>query len=120
MIEDGFRGWAALGALFGVVAVGAAAAGAHLPQGDAAAQRAMASAVQMNGWHALALVACAAVGGGRFTHAAAICFTLGVILFCGTVYGGRFGLHGGLPTAPAGGTLLMLGWALLGISALRG
>lgn len=120
MIVDGFRGWAALGALFGVVAVAAAAAGAHLPQGDATAQRAMSGAVQMNGWHALALIACATVGGGWLSHAAAACFTLGVILFCGTVYGGRFGLHLGLPTAPAGGTLLMLGWALLGVSALRG
>ena len=119
MITDGFRGWAALGALYGVAAVAAAAASAHLAP-DAASQRAMGGAVQMNGWHALALEACGLAGGGWLTHAAAAAFALGVLLFCGTVYAGQFGLRVGLPTAPIGGTLLMLGWVLLGVSVLRG
>ena len=42
-----------------------------------------------------------------------------ILLFCGAVYALTIvGLH--LPIlAPLGGTLLMLGWALLGVSALR-
>ena len=118
MIASEFRGWAALGAVYGLVAVAAAAASAHLAS-DPAAQRAMGGAVQMNGWHALALLACALVGGGWLTHAAAGAFALGALLFCGTVYAGQFGLRLGVPSAPVGGTLLMLGWALLGVSVLR-
>ena len=118
-----FRGWVALGSVYGFVAVGAAAAAAHLMDGRLAAARrvtaaALASAVQMNGWHALALIACGLMGGGLFTHAAAMCFAVGVVLFSGSVYAGLFGLALG-PIAPVGGSLLLLGWLLLGVSALR-
>lgn len=113
--------WIAVGALAGLLAVlAAAAAAAHLP-GDAAQSRAMASAVQMQGWHALALVLCGVWGarGGGLVHAAGAAFAVGMLLFCGTVYAGALGVSrlGGL--APVGGTLLMVGWALLGMSALR-
>ena len=118
-----YRGWIALGAVYGFVAVGAAAGAAHLADGRLAAARrvtaaALASAVQMNGWHALALVACGVLGGGAFTHAAATCFAVGVLLFSGSVYAGVFGLALG-PFAPVGGGILLLGWLLLGLSALR-
>ena len=118
-----FRGWIALGAVYGFVAVGAAAGAAHLADGQLLAARrvtagALASAVQMNGWHALALVACGILGGGVFTHAAAACFAVGVVLFSGSVYAGLFGLALG-PIVPVGGSLLLLGWLLLGVSALR-
>ncbi len=112
--------WVAVGALAGLLAVLAAAAAAHLP-GDAAQSRAMASAVQMQGWHALALVLCGVWGarGGGLAHVAGAAFAVGILLFCGTVYAGALGVSqlGGL--APVGGTLLMVGWALLGVSALR-
>jgi len=120
MITDSYRGWVALGAFAGLLAVAAAAGAAHLAV-DASQSRAVGSAVQMQGWHALALLACGLWGarGGRLVHAAAASFAAGTLLFCGTVYAGVLGgPHLGV-LAPVGGSLLMLGWALLGLSALR-
>ncbi len=79
------------------------------------------SGVQMQGWHALALVGTGlwAPRGGRLADLAGAAFVLGILAFCGAVYALAFaGIHAG-PLAPLGGTLLMLGWALLGLSALR-
>lgn len=113
------RFWVALGSLAGLLAVAAAAYAAHGP--DSLTARALGNAVQMQGWHALALVACGlwAPRGGRLVQLAGAAFALGILLFCGAVYlsvlaGVRLG-----PIAPVGGTLLMLGWLLLGLSALR-
>src|SRR5579875_818019 len=98
-----YRGWVALGAVVGLLAVAAAPAAA----------RTRGSAAQMLGWHALALVALGLWGaqGGTLTHVAGALFTLGLVLFCGAVYvpllGGPFlGM-----TAPVGGVALMIGWA---------
>jgi uncharacterized membrane protein YgdD (TMEM256/DUF423 family) len=80
------------------------------------------NAVQMQGWHALALFGTGlwSPRGGWLADAAGFAFTLGTILFCGAVYSlGLTGVSLG-PVAPAGGTLLMIGWLLLGASALRG
>ncbi len=120
MITDAYRGWVALGALAGLLAVAAAAGAAHLAV-DAGEVRAVGAAVQMQGWHALALVGCGIWGarGGRLVHAAGAAFAVGTLLFCGTVYAGALGgPHLGV-LAPVGGTLLMLGWLLLGLSAIR-
>jgi uncharacterized membrane protein YgdD (TMEM256/DUF423 family) len=114
------RLWIGLGALAGLLAVAMAAVTAHAIPDEAA--RAIAhSAVEMQGWHALALLGTGlwAPRGGRFADAAGAAFVLGMLTFCGAVYALAFaGLHAG-PLAPIGGTLLMLGWALLGISAIR-
>ncbi len=120
MITDPYRGWVALGGLAGLLAVAAAAGAAHLPL-DAGQLRAVASAVQMQGWHALALLACGIWGaqGGRLTHAAGAAFAVGMLLFCGTIYATAVGGPHLGALAPVGGSLLMLGWALLGLSALR-
>ena len=112
-----------LGALAGLGAVGMAAAASHaLPARlDPAAMAAVGSAVQMQGWHALALLACAlwSPQGGALARAAGAAFALGTALFCGAIYLRTLaGLSIG-PAAPAGGVLLMLGWALLGLSAIR-
>lgn len=114
------RIWIGLGALAGVLAVAAAAGASHL-SGDTAQSRAVASAIQMNGWHALALVACGIWGarGGRITHAAGAAFAAGLLLFCGTVYASALGGPRLGMLAPVGGTLLMAGWVLLGLSAIR-
>jgi uncharacterized membrane protein YgdD (TMEM256/DUF423 family) len=114
------RLWIALGALAGLLAVAMAALAAHaLP--DPAARPIAASGIEMQGWHALALLAVGlwAPRGGLLAHLAGAAFVLGMLGFCGAVYalalsGVRLG-----PLAPTGGTLLMLGWALLGLSALR-
>lgn len=112
--------WVVAGGLAGALAVLAAAAAAHLP-GDAAQSRAMASAVQMHGWHALALVLCGAWGarGGWLAHAAGGAFAAGILLFCGTIYAGALGVLQAGRLAPVGGTLLIAGWVLLGLSGLR-
>ncbi len=120
MDTDSYRGGVALGGLAGLRAVAAAAGAAHLPV-EAGEARALASAVQMQGWHALALLGCGLWGarGGGLAHAAGAAFALGTLLFCGTVYAGALGGPHLGALAPVGGSLLMLGWLLLGLSALR-
>ena len=114
------RLWIGLGALAGFLAVAASAIAAHAVP-DPAAHAMAASAAQMLGWHALALfgVGLWAARGGMLAHLAGAAFGLGLLAFCGTVFARAFtGLHTG-PLAPIGGTTLMLGWLLLGVSALR-
>jgi len=120
MITDSYRGWVALGGLAGLLAVAAAAGAAHLAV-DASEARAVGAAVQMQGWHALVLLGCGIWGarGGRLVHVAGAAFALGMVLFCGTVYAGALGGPHLGALAPIGGSLLMLGWLLLGLSAVR-
>ena len=115
------RTWIALGALAGMTAVAMAAFAAHGLGGlDAAAAGAVRSGIEMQAWHALALLACGlwASRGGRWADAAGAAFTLGIALFCGGVYAVGLGAVRLGIMAPVGGTLLMAGWALLGVSAL--
>jgi uncharacterized membrane protein YgdD (TMEM256/DUF423 family) len=117
------RLWIGLGALAGLTAVAMAAAAAHALTGLSPDMlRATDRGVQMQGWHALALVACgiwAERRPGVLVHAAGAAFAVGLILFCGAVYGLTLAGVATGPVAPAGGLLLMLGWLLLGASALR-
>jgi uncharacterized membrane protein YgdD (TMEM256/DUF423 family) len=114
------RLWIGLGALAGLLAVAMAALAAHGLQAIGPVRLAMArNALQMQGWHALALLACGlwAPKGGPLVDWAGMAFTAGLVLFCSGVYGLALG---GWPVgmlAPVGGTLLMVGWALLGASA---
>ncbi len=117
------RVWIAIGAIFGLTTVAMAAYQAHGLAGGAASS--VASAVLMQGLHALALLFVGVEADRRRTmivNFAGLAFTLGVILFCGTVYAGAIPafefLHIG-PLAPIGGTTLMLGWLLVLISAMR-
>jgi uncharacterized membrane protein YgdD (TMEM256/DUF423 family) len=114
-----YRGWVALGAIVGLLAVVAAAGSAH-GGGDPAVMRARASAAQMLGWHALAIVAVGFWGaqGGWLTHAAGALFAAGLILFCGAVYSPTLGGPSLGMTAPVGGVALMLGWLAFAASAL--
>jgi uncharacterized membrane protein YgdD (TMEM256/DUF423 family) len=114
------RLWIGLGALAGLLAVAMAAVTAHAVP-DASARDIAHSAVDMQAWHALALLGTGlwAPRGGRLADAAGAAFVLGLLAFCGAVYAlALTGVHLG-PLAPVGGALLMLGWALLGISAIR-
>ncbi len=118
------RIWIGLGSLAGLAGVAMAAVAAHGLPGrlDPAALELVRSAVQMQVWHALALLACGiwrARAPGRLVDLAGAAFALGIVLFCGAVYAlALAGLR--LPAvAPTGGMLLMLGWALLGGSTLR-
>lgn len=111
-----------IGSLFGLLAVAMAAVSAHaLNALDVSRQQMVRDAVQMQGWHALALVATGlwAARGGLLARLAGVAFVIGTVLFCGDVYAlalGGLHLSG---VAPTGGFLLMAGWLLLGASALR-
>ncbi len=118
--------WMVLGSLAGGTAVAMAAAAAHaLPARlTPKALNAVQAAVQMQGWHAIALVLVALwlLRAGPLPYMVAnlagAAFALGIVLFCGSVYlGDLAGVRLG-PTAPIGGVLLMAGWLLLGMSAL--
>ncbi len=105
---------------FGAVAMAAAASHALTGRLDAGALAAVRSAVEIQAWHALALLF---VGlwiprGGMLAHAAGACFSAGVILFCAGVYANALGGVRLPLVAPAGGTAMMLGWALLAASTL--
>lgn len=116
------RLWVGLGALAGLSAVAMAALAAHGLEAIGPVRLQMArNAVQMQGWHALALVACGlwARRGGALADSAGAAFTLGLLAFCGAVYALALGGVRIGPLAPVGGTLLMLGWLLLALSALR-
>ena len=114
------RIWIALASLTGLTAVAMAAFAAHgVP--DPTAAHIVASGVQMQGWHALALfgIALWTPRGGWLANAAGAAFTAGIVLFCGAVYTHALTGHSLGSVAPTGGTLLMIGWLLLGASALR-
>ena len=114
------RVWILAGSLAGGTAVGLSALRAHALRLDDASLAMLDSALTMQGWHALALLAAGLIArrAGLLAHLAATCFVAGIVLFCGSVYALAFaGLRVG-PTAPIGGTLLMLGWLLLAASAL--
>jgi uncharacterized membrane protein YgdD (TMEM256/DUF423 family) len=111
-----------IGALFGGIAVAMAALAAHgaATRMDASMLQVLRSGVEMQGWHALALLFTGLwlARGGLPAVLAAIAFIVGMVLFCGSLYALAFtGVQASL--APAGGTVLMLGWLLLAVSALR-
>ena len=129
--EATVRLWFACGALTGLLAVAAAALTAHIPERMLApgGREALRSAVQIIGWHAGALLAAAlwldqmGLGQGgrpRLIHLAAACFVIGTVCFCAGVAVPAFGGPHLGRVAPTGGSLLMIGWALLAASAIPG
>lgn len=117
------RLWLFLGAIAGLLAVGLAAWAAHgAPAGfEGARRRAVDNALMIQGWHAAALLVAGlmAEGGRRIPHLAGAAFALGLAAFCGAVWWGALGGASPGPVAPAGGMLLMAGWGLLALAALR-
>lgn len=114
------RGYIVAAALFGFFAVAAHAFAGHLleAQGHERALRLVRTGANLQIWHALAIIACAALG---LTNALPlILFSAGIILFSGSLYL----LASGAPSlfglvTPIGGTLLLLGWLALAWLALR-
>lgn len=122
------RAFLALGALFGLTAVAAGAFGAHALEARLAADRLaiFETAARYQMYHALALVALALAAGllpdvRGLTTAAGWAFTIGTLVFSGSLYllalGGPRWLGA---ITPVGGLAFMVGWALLGLAALRG
>ncbi len=116
-----YRVWIAAGGVLGAGAVAMAAVAAHALAGQpAAVLRIMDSGVQIEGWHALALVATGvwAERRGGLAHWAAAGFLLGTVLFCGAVYlVALAGVSLG-PVAPTGGMVLIAAWLLLALAAV--
>jgi uncharacterized membrane protein YgdD (TMEM256/DUF423 family) len=120
------RFFLAAGSLAGALAVAMAAIAAHaLPPGlDAVGLQAVRSAVQIQGWHALAVLA---VGlwllhtrkpAARLAAIAGTGFLLGTLFFSGAIYAHHLAA---LPTnglAPIGGITLILSWLVLAASAM--
>src|SRR5690606_20873336 len=115
-----------LGCLFALTAVGAGAFGAHalrdlLPPSLLAIFE---TGARYQMYHALALLMvarAAAVWPGRLTRAAGWLFTIGIVLFSGSLY---ILAIPGIPwlgaITPIGGTAFLAGWALLGAAAVVG
>lgn len=120
----GARWLGLLAGVLGASGVGLAAVGAHVVDaGDAGAARAWQSASLIHLVHAgtlLALSVAARRDGGRARVLAGWVMVLGVVLFCGSIYRAEWlGLDGAGPTAPLGGSLLILAWLLVSLAAWR-
>ncbi len=128
------RTWLFLAAANGLMAVFAGAYGWHSLEADEGARQIFAMGVQYQMWHALALLAVAWLAtrgedggrspgsglGPRPVRLAGWAFTIGILLFSGSLY--AFGITGTIPVdgaAPAGGFSLMAGWGALMWAALR-
>jgi uncharacterized membrane protein YgdD (TMEM256/DUF423 family) len=107
-----------LASLSGLLGVGLSAAAAHIAGGN------LATAAQFLLFHApalLALVALLAAGAVNpmLAEIAGYVLVLGLILFCGDLSRRAFSGVALFPrAAPTGGVLVMLGWLLVGASAL--
>ena len=116
------RIWLGAAGLLGAGTVVMATVTAHLLAGQPPQViRIMDSGVQIEGWHALALLATGLLAErrGGLVHWAAAAFLLGTVLFCGAVYSlALAGVSLG-PTAPTGGLLLIAGWLLLTAAAVQ-
>jgi uncharacterized membrane protein YgdD (TMEM256/DUF423 family) len=116
--------WLLLGATNGLIAVAAGAYGRH-GFGDDFPREMFAIGAEYQMWHALALLAVALLAGRPGMRQGLLLvagsgFTLGILLFCGSLY--WLAAHGAPPvagSAPLGGVLLMLGWVALIAEALR-
>jgi uncharacterized membrane protein YgdD (TMEM256/DUF423 family) len=121
------RLWLFIGAVNGALAVALGAIGAHLLD-PSLGEHAFANfdiAVRYHFVHSLALVGVALLAphlprgsGGNRLAGAGICFTAGILLFCGGLYAlSAFGVVAGARVAPYGGMLFILGWVLLAATA---
>ena len=120
------RVWVGFGAIAGACMVAMAAYASHGLAGVPANVLAgVNSAIQLQGFHALALLFTGlwARRGGWFSNLAGLAFVIGIILFCGPIYqsiGPSWvrGFHVSF-LAPIGGMSLIAGWVLLGLSVFR-
>lgn len=116
--------WIAAASVNGVLAVAAGAASSHLFAQDPRGFALMSAGAQYAIYHALALLALAALAGRRggiaerLLASAGWLFVAGTILFSGSLYAlALSGLRFFVWVTPFGGIALMLGWALLGFYA---
>lgn len=118
---------AACGAALASLAAALAAAGSHALAGrlDPAGLASFNTAVSFQFVNAVGLVGAAWVvdrlPGSRLALAGGWLLLAGVLLFCGSIYVARLGLIASPgPTAPLGGSSVILAWALLAVALVRG
>jgi uncharacterized membrane protein YgdD (TMEM256/DUF423 family) len=115
-----------VGAVLGFVGVAAGAFGAHAIRARVSAERLdnWKTAADYQLWHALATVAAALIAVRWASGAAAAagwCFVVGVLVFSGSLYALALTDRRTLgAVTPLGGVLLLAGWALLVVAAIRG
>lgn len=121
------RPWIGLAGLFGAAGVGIGAFAAHAMErvGDGRAVDLVEKASHYMLWHALALGLVAVLADRlpqrRGVRVAGMFFTLGILLFCGSLLGLAFtGWRPVAMAAPFGGTAFIAGWLALAWSGLRG
>ena len=115
----------AIAAIFGLISVIAGAAGTHALRDtiDASALRTFETAARFQMYHALALLGVGILSmrwQTRILTVSAILFTIGILLFSGSLYIlalSGVGIFGAI--APIGGISLMAGWAILAYAAFR-
>lgn len=116
------RGWLVIAGLNGAVGVALGAYAAHGLGADAYAQSLAERASSYQLLHSLALVAVAALSPrlGRLGWVPGVFFTLGLILFCGSLMVRVFsGQPFPIPmVTPLGGVCFMLGWIGLAVVAI--
>ncbi len=109
------RPWLVIAGLNGLFAVAAGAFGWHWLEADDGGREIFNLGVQYQMWHALALLALDRFSDGadaKIARYSGWSFTIGTVLFSGTLY--AFGITGGVPVpfaAPVGGFFLIAGWA---------
>lgn len=105
------------------VAIGAFAAHGLRDLLDAQQVSWMKTALDYQAWHSVALLAIGGLSGqkpARLLNLVAGAFIAGMILFSGSLYGlALSGLRAFALLTPVGGALLLAGWALLALYALR-
>ncbi len=119
------RSWILLGALSAALAVITGAFAAHGLRGqiDAAGLAIWDTASRYQMVHALAMVAVGLASErlrGRALAAAGVCFLLGTLLFCGSLYALVLsGIRGLGMVTPIGGVAFIAGWLCLAWAAVR-
>ncbi len=120
-----WNAWLVLGAVNAFVAVAAGAFGAHGLKGRLSPEMLanFETGARYHMYHALALLAVgwvAARSQGGAIGAAGWCFTIGIVVFCGSLYGlSLSGVTRLGAITPIGGTAMLVGWLLLAWAAWK-
>ncbi|WP_232226787.1 DUF423 domain-containing protein [Algiphilus aromaticivorans] len=117
--------WMLIGAIYGLLGVVAGAFGAHALRGQLSEEMLAIyrTAVEYQFWHALALLAVgllARQAAGAWLTASGVAFTLGVLVFSGSLYVlALSGIRVLGAVTPLGGVALIVGWACLIVHLAR-
>jgi uncharacterized membrane protein YgdD (TMEM256/DUF423 family) len=119
------RTWLAAAAIGGFLSVAAGAVAAHLANGEPRAAELLRTGATYGMVHAVALLAAAAIaarsaGPSLWLAVAGWGFVAGIFLFSFSLFAPALsGMTGFARVSPFGGVVLLVGWAALGLHALR-